>query len=61
MDFLPSPHQERSLFGYDPNGATSLPAGHVFGPDQFETALGPNKVDLGFPVPEHMNICRDGH
>jgi len=27
-------------------------------PDEIGNASGPNQVDLGFPVPEHMNMCR---
>jgi hypothetical protein len=58
MDVLPSLQQERELLGYDPHGATNLTAGHVVGPDQFGTSLGPHQVDLGFTVSEHVNMRR---
>jgi hypothetical protein len=58
MDLLPSLQQKRQLFGYNPYGATNLTARHVVGPDQVGCALGPNQVDLGLSVPEHVNMGR---
>jgi hypothetical protein len=58
MDILPSPQQKRQLFGDNPHGATNLTARHVVGPDKVGSASGSNQIDLGFSVPEHVNMCR---
>ena len=46
------------MFGHDSYGATNLTPRHIVGPDQVGSVVGPNQVDLGFPVPEHVNMCR---
>jgi hypothetical protein len=58
MNVLPSSQQKRQVLADDPHGAADLPTRHVFGPHEARPAVRADQVDLGFSIPEYVDVRR---